>query len=58
MASLISGTYQLLDDEAMTWLNTATGTDFQATSFEIESVEVATGADGERSLVVVVGPKG
>lgn len=55
---LTSGTYTLDDDEAMNFLNAATGTTFVGTEFEIESVEVVTDADGERSLVVVVGPKG
>lgn len=58
MAQLISGTYQLDDDEAIAWLNAATSTSFTPTTSEIESVEVVTGEDGERSLLVVVGPKG
>jgi hypothetical protein len=58
MAVLISGTYQLNDDEAMTWLNAATGTSFDAMTHEIESVEVTTDENGERALLVVVGPKG
>jgi hypothetical protein len=57
MAQLISGTYQLNDDEAMTWLNTATGTSFDASNHEISSVKVTLDENGERSLLVVVGPK-
>lgn len=58
MAQLVSGTYALDDDEAIAWLNAATSTSFAAATSEVESVEVVTGADGERSLLVVVGPKG
>jgi hypothetical protein len=55
---LTSGTYTLDDDEAMNFLNAATGTTFVGTDFEIETVDVVSDENGERTLVVVVGPKG
>lgn len=59
MAIFISETeLQLDDDDLLSFFSTATGLTYQPDTYEIESVEVSTGEDGERHLLVRINLKG